>query len=149
MLRSARYSVEIDRVGELQRDGSVPSGSNPRRANYLWGCVFSPRGPRAKRLWTRIRIALQTPTASQLTWFWVAMGNTQGSRGFTFPGLTGKQARIDQLHMGVVALARRIRRWRGERDLQDGRATAPLWCWACYRRPCPAQADRNRPRSRT
>ena len=61
--------------------------------NYLWGCVFSPRDPRAKRLVNRVRIALRTPTASQLTWFWVAMGNTQGSRGFTFPGLTGKQAR--------------------------------------------------------
>ena len=65
----------------------------PQAGNYLWGCVFSPRDPRAKRLVNRVRIALRTPTASQLTWFWVAMGNTQGSRGFTFPGLTGKQAR--------------------------------------------------------
>ena len=46
------------------------------------------------------------------------------------------------------AACRRIRHRHGERDLQDGRATAPLWCWACYRRPCPAQAGRNRPRSR-
>ena len=59
----------------------------PQAGNYLWGCVFSPRDPRAKRLVTRLRIPPQTPTASQLTWFWVAMGNTQGSRGFTFPGL--------------------------------------------------------------
>ena len=22
-------------------------------------------------------------------------------------------------------------------------ASAPLWCWACYRRPCPAQAAGN------
>ena len=43
--------------------------------------------------------------------------------------------------------SRRIHRRHGERDLQDGRATAPLWCWACYRRPCPAQAAGNRPRS--
>ena len=40
-------------------------------------CVFSPRDPRAKRLTTRTRIALQTPTVPQLTWFCVAMGNTQ------------------------------------------------------------------------
>ena len=45
------------------------------------------------------------------------------------------------------AACRRIRRRHGERDLQDGRATAPLWCWACYRRPCPAQAAGNPPRS--
>ena len=56
----------------------------PEAGNYLWGCVFSPRDPRAKRLTNRVRIALRTPTASQLTWFWVAMGNTQGSRGFIF-----------------------------------------------------------------
>ena len=42
---------------------------------------------------TPLRIPPQTPTASQLTWFWVAMGNTQGSRGFTFGRLTDKQAR--------------------------------------------------------
>ena len=42
---------------------------------------------------------------------------------------------------------RRIHRRHGEQDLQDGRASAPLWCWACYRRPCPAQAAGNLPRS--
>ena len=64
----------------------------PQAGNYLWGCVFSPRDPRAKRLETPLRIALQTPTVSQLAWFWVAMGNTQGSRGFIFGRLIGKQA---------------------------------------------------------
>ena len=68
--------------------------SSPRPAIILWGCVFSPRDPRAKRLKNPLRIPPQTPTVSQLTWFWVTMGNTQGSRGFTFPSLTGKQARI-------------------------------------------------------
>ena len=42
---------------------------------------------------------------------------------------------------------RRIHRRLGERDLQDGRASAPLWCWARHRRPCPAQAAGNPPRS--
>ena len=55
--------------------------------------MFSPRVPRAKRLKNRVRIPLQTPTEPQLTWFFVAMGNTQGSRGFIFILLIGKQAR--------------------------------------------------------
>ena len=66
----------------------------PQAGNHLRGCVFSPRDPRAKRLKAPLRIPPQTPTASQLTWFWVAMGNTQGSRGFTFGRLTDKQARM-------------------------------------------------------
>ena len=65
----------------------------PQAGNYLWGCVFSPRDPRAKRLKNPLRIPLQTPTEPQLTWFFVAMGNTQGSRGFVFGRLIGKQAR--------------------------------------------------------
>ena len=47
----------------------------------------------------RLRIPLQTPTEPQLTWFFVAMGNTQGSRGFVFGRLTGKQARIVRMEL--------------------------------------------------
>ena len=75
----------------------------PQAGNYLWGCVFSPRDPRAKRLVTRVRIALQTPTVPQLTWFCVVMGNTQGSRGFIFILLIGKQARrMPERVLGVL-----------------------------------------------
>ena len=80
------------RQGNCSELGRV-TVEQPQASNYLWGCVFSPRDPRAKRLVTRLRIPLQTPTEPQLTWFFVAMGNTQGSRGFVFGRLIGKQAR--------------------------------------------------------